>query len=1013
MNVRFGNINHFLKEISTFVKIKKVITRKIVACAHYVILILLLFLSAERASAQQFVPFDLKPPQPVFRNYNLEHGLPSPETYDVRQDREGNIWIATDRGVVRYNGYEFRIFTERDGLPDHVIFNLEEDPQGRIWFVSYNGLLSYYEKGEIVRYKYNKLVKQFIGGHNPTYKSLKIDKKGNLYYAIQEIGALKITPQGVLTVYHPEAFEGVRLSKIDGDLFPSLNSSKTNWKKVWMRNKAIYMQGANGKFRYIGKSDFSTRMDLVSENGRNFLLLDGAIMDLRTGKYIFNNKDLVCVRIVKNKLFKGLYTGGVLVEDFSLPEYHPRREEHLLNGLTVTSVWQDREGGWWFTTLENGVYYAPDYDFRSYTVKEGLPEEKINGIVGNKNGLIAASYSGFIKLWPEYGFMRTRKHHRVRATLGMSERKLYLGLNGGGMPESKGDMIFIRMYNDIFSGKDYVVGGFSNIVRYNDDGSVEVLYGVWRGTLRKSYERKPVDFQTVVSLENGQVFAGNLHGLFEIKNRKAHRERFKDPIFYRRASDLSWHAKHGVIVATRGYGIYFFNTDYKVTRIINHTSGLLNDHVNCLYVDKEGRIYVGTNEGLSIVEFSDAGMTIRNVTVEHGLSSNRINEIYVADGMVWVATMKGITRFPLKAKETKAHGTVRLEYLATDEVHYEGKSHPYHFASNTPLIRLELSTDNFRGSAKHRFKYQLRKDGPWIPTDVHEIVINDPVYQEYVVRVKFMNEEGKWSAPVQIAHFEVELPLYLRWYVLLLEALVVLALIWWLIRVITNRLKTRHYYETKISQLEQKALSAQMNPHFIFNSLNSIQSFLIFGENDKAEHYLLKFSSLIRQTLNNSREKYIHIEQEVKILKDYLELEQMRFKNRFSFEIQSHLSSEALLCFIPPMLVQPYVENAILHGVSSLEKDGKIIIVFTMEEGMLKISIDDNGAGRQRRKSIQRNNHRSFGTTITEERLTLFHKQLGKSFHVETIDKEKNGEPAGTRVELSIPLMQSQEHETA
>ncbi len=206
------------------------ITWKVPACVNSLVLILLFFLSgvtAERVSAQEFKPFQLKPPQPVYRNYSLEEGLPSPETYDVRQDKYGYMWIATDRGVVRYNGYEFKIFTEKDGLPDHVIFNLEEDPQGRIWFVSYNGLLSYYEKGKIVRYKYNHIIKKYIGGINPTFKSFKIDKKGNLYYAIQTIGTLKITPEGVATNYHLQNNRRVVwITKIDGDWFPSADFSQ-------------------------------------------------------------------------------------------------------------------------------------------------------------------------------------------------------------------------------------------------------------------------------------------------------------------------------------------------------------------------------------------------------------------------------------------------------------------------------------------------------------------------------------------------------------------------------------------------------------------------------------------------------------------------------------------------------------------------------------------------------------------------------------------------------------------
>ncbi len=196
-----------------------------------------------------------------------------------------------------------------------------------------------------------------------------------------------------------------------------------------------------------------------------------------------------------------------------------------------------------------------------------------------------------------------------------------------------------------------------------------------------------------------------------------------------------------------------------------------------------------------------------------------------------------------------------------------------------------------------------------------------------------------------------------------------------------------------------------MNPHFIFNSLNSIQSFLVYEENEKAERYLLKFSSLIRQTLANSRERYIRIEQEIKILKDYLELEQMRFQNRFAFQIQSHLSPSELQSLIPPMLIQPYVENAILHGVSMMDSGGMIKIIFEVSESNnLIISVDDNGMGRKAAEARKKTGHRSFGTTITQERLRFLNNDLGNHFNIDVIDKMKDGKPDGTRIVIQLPI---------
>jgi LytS/YehU family sensor histidine kinase len=201
-------------------------------------------------------------------------------------------------------------------------------------------------------------------------------------------------------------------------------------------------------------------------------------------------------------------------------------------------------------------------------------------------------------------------------------------------------------------------------------------------------------------------------------------------------------------------------------------------------------------------------------------------------------------------------------------------------------------------------------------------------------------------------------------------------------------------------------LRAQMNPHFIFNSLNSIQSFLIYEENEKAERYLLKFAQLIRQTLNNSRETYITIESEIDTLQRYLELEQMRFKDKFGFEITSGLSRETLNFGIPPMLIQPFVENAVLHGFRVVESGGKVEVRFeSLQESCVLCIVEDNGVGRKATERRQEDGHKSFGTLITVERLEAFRNRYGDDFTIEVIDKEVAGKATGTKVILRIPVV--------
>ena len=210
--------------------------------------------------------------------------------------------------------------------------------------------------------------------------------------------------------------------------------------------------------------------------------------------------------------------------------------------------------------------------------------------------------------------------------------------------------------------------------------------------------------------------------------------------------------------------------------------------------------------------------------------------------------------------------------------------------------------------------------------------------------------------------------------------------------------------QKQVNELEQKALSAQMNPHFIFNSLNSIQSFLLYDENEKAERYLLKFSKLIRSILSISRETFITLDQEIELLTNYIELEEMRFKSKFEYRIECNMTNGLDQFKIPPMMIQPIVENAILHGLSKRNVGGKLVVRFEMSSDALIVIVEDNGIGIQEKNSHESKGHRSFGTQITRERMEIYEKNFNQRFSWKVERVADDAEFPGTRVTLTIPV---------
>ncbi len=213
----------------------------------------------------------------------------------------------------------------------------------------------------------------------------------------------------------------------------------------------------------------------------------------------------------------------------------------------------------------------------------------------------------------------------------------------------------------------------------------------------------------------------------------------------------------------------------------------------------------------------------------------------------------------------------------------------------------------------------------------------------------------------------------------------------------------------KVSEIRQANLRQQMNPHFIFNTLNSIQYYMYQHDKLATNNYLTKFSNLMRKVLDNSQHTSIPLSDELNALTLYLELETIRFKDKFSYEIKVDDEIDTMLYKVPTMLIQPYVENSICHGLMPMEGRGSVQIDIKLEKDYLSCRIEDNGIGReaaQERKAGRGVNHNSLGTQIAASRLELVNELYGTSLKTKYTDlKDVNGEPAGTLVEIHIPIM--------
>ena len=274
------------------------------------------------------------------------------------------------------------------------------------------------------------------------------------------------------------------------------------------------------------------------------------------------------------------------------------------------------------------------------------------------------------------------------------------------------------------------------------------------------------------------------------------------------------------------------------------------------------------------------------------------------------------------------------------------------------------------------------------------------------------NEDGQWGPPARWP-FEIRPPWWATWWFRVLAgATLVVALvlaIWVFFRNRLRAIRREAAEREKVRELETAALRAQMNPHFIFNCLQAIQSFIAQNDRDAAASYLARFAKLVRLALHSSVEGHHTLAEEMAMLENYLYLEQLRFKGKFEFTVRAEAGVDTEEVSLPPLLVQPFVENAIIHGLQGRQNGGHVEVVFSINQESLEVQVIDNGQGfsKKEKENDETGLHKSVGMMLTQKRLDLLAGNTGKGvagFFKETVLGE-NGEVVGARVRILIPVI--------
>ncbi|GJM33138.1 MAG: histidine kinase [Saprospiraceae bacterium] len=963
-------------------------------------------------------------PQPFFRNFTTDHGLPSPEVYEIIQDSKGFIWFGTDNGVSRFNGYEFENFGFEDGLLNNVVFYLKEDEAGRIWMGTMSGNLYYHEKDSIFPFPFNDVIEQFREQFHSTNGILV--KKDTVYLGLSGMGVIAIYPDGTYNFPLNKQAECLQTVKSNTDLLLCYQKAV---------NKTSVTPNDWAWNFYSDEFQFETKIPSFSLafSGGNFFGVELANHYLLNTKGQFlliqkNNKSVQWQSAISNnvselsmgpdgEIFVG-YTekkGAEIYPD--LTAFTERRPLVLLAGNSITDIMKDRAGGYWFSTLEQGVFYCSNFSYRVYNEQSGLTNANIRALaVKDSESFYVAADDGSVYK------MNTKNQSALIHLPGIDEPEINEMVYSPHFDRLWIGGIRIRYLEDghwkyvldrnVF---DKRAAASKRLVLSRDGNSIWGCYaqGFMKIDARSSeiqYRSSEDDLKqrTLTFYEDNDHhnWIGNVSGIYEFKNNQLTSPGVDYALFSIRVEDINQMQDSTLVLGTKGGGIVLWKNESRI--VINEEGGLTSNMIECLFIDQKQNIWVGTLNGLNKISYDPlmGNFKVENFTMAHGLPSNEINDVCVVGEDVWVATPRGLVQLGKSpSQQNEPQPLLKAVWVNNHSVNLD-QQHVFNYYENN--FQFHFLTLNYKLAGRINYRYRLEESEKWNYTTNTSVNFPRLSPGEYAFEIQAQNEDGRWGIPL-LLEFRILSPYWYNWIFWLGLVLILLFLMVWLYRKRILQLKHEAAIEREMNLLKQSALQAQMNPHFVFNCLNAIQEFIASDEKTKAAHYLSRFAQLVRATLHLSMEPLISLEEEVGILENYLELEKIRFKNRFDYHIKIAAEIQAFETMIPPLLLQPYIENAIIHGLVEKEKVGLIDIDYSQEGNCLLMEVRDNGLGifhSQRNKQNTAPLHKSVGMSISRKRLTLLsNKNHPGSIHIKEL-KDQDGKVMGTLVRLRLDLNQ-------
>ncbi|MCB9251992.1 MAG: histidine kinase [Flavobacteriales bacterium] len=936
--------------------------------------------------------------------YSVEQGLPSSEAYDIFQDSKNRLWICTDNGVSLLDGENFENFGIRDGLPSNTIFSSFENKKDRIvWFITYGYGICYYdeESGKFKEPPFNhSLIKIF---NKKFINSCKFDTLGNLWIAYDYHHYLMVRPNGKI-----EMFPSQEIAETGGCEILSINGIQLirNLKGPVAGSVKKYFASKNGPNVLIKgsltsnytASDFvkNERGITVIANSKDLIILD---KDLNSSLINLESDILALCIDLNNKLWIGTVKDGIYTLDLNKPGDTPENLEQF-RSLSVSSIIQDKNHKIWFTTLNYGLYCMPNTGIRNF-----FPNQKIPLIYKDLNQISIVSQSDGIYTsdFNMKSFSKKIGKDEIKQIRKGPDQKLYFckALYNSVIPENI-DRNNISASSVEFMKSYFFVGGKTFLLKYDYKGRLKETHPV------------PSPIIKILRLNDQNILLACLNGLYI----------YNDPDKFIPVSTPEWIARtrineikianDRIFVLTDGKGMLIYDNyhldEFKHFTIENTSS------TNCIHLSSDNILWLGTNEGLYRFKLHKKELVLEcHYSISDGLPSNEINDISFVNKQLLVATNKGLSVFSSELDPNYNAYPLFLKYVTGNflDTLFRGYSSNLNLKipSDYRNLSFKFSSLGIRPNQQLvSLNYKLFYNGgtkfDWSSFQDRNVQFTNLQPGRYTLLIEHDNPLRK-SKFISRINFEIEPKFHERVWVKILFWGIILSVTILLVRFLWLRKLSANEFRKRMALAEINSLRNQMNPHFIFNALNGIQNFIFENDQEKASRYLNKFSKLIRQSLEFSKLNFINIRQELEFINEYLKIEKMRFPEKFEFEIKVGPEIDMERSFIPPLLMQPLIENSIKHGFRELENSGRIDIELKLlDPNTLQYSIIDNGCGLNKLEKENPGYKTSLSLNILRERFELLKSQFknNKLLGME-IKNRYYDQKYGTCIVLKLPLI--------